>query len=427
MIILDSALKAREKENNPVRVGIIGAGYMGRGLALQIIRFIPGMDVVAISNRSIDGAKYAFEQAGRAKVSAVDSAVDLDKAIENGQSGITTDPYVLCESKHVDVLIEATGELEFGADVCFKAFACKKHIVLMNAELDATLGPLLKKHADDAGVVITNADGDQPGVIMNLFRYVETIGFKPVLAGNMKGLQDAYRTPATQAAFAAEHKQKPHMVTSFADGSKISMEMAVVANATGFKTARRGMYGHECKRVEEAANLFNAEEMLNGGLVDYVLGAQPGGGVFVIGHCDDPIQMPYMRYYKMGDGPFYVFYTPYHLPHIEGGLTAARAVLFSDAATKPLAGPVCEVLTVAKSDLNAGVEIDEIGGFHTYGVLDNSDVIRREGLLPMGLARGCRLTKKLSKDDPVTFSDIEIERERNIDRLYQEQIKMFSV
>ncbi|MDZ7925389.1 MAG: hypothetical protein U5M23_15355 [Marinagarivorans sp.] len=427
MIILDSALKAREKQGNPVRVGIIGAGFMGRGLALQIIRFIPGMDVVAISNRSLKGAQYAYEQAGRSKVTVVDSAVALDRAIENGESGITSDPYVLCESKHVDVLIEATGELEFGAHVCFKAFACKKHIVLMNAELDATLGPLLKKYADDAGVVITNADGDQPGVIMNLFRYVETIGFKPVLAGNMKGLQDAYRTPATQAAFAAEHKQKPHMVTSFADGSKISMEMAVVANATGFKSARRGMYGYECKRVEEAANLFNAEEMLNGGLVDYVLGAQPGGGVFVIGHCDDPIQMPYMRYYKMGDGPFYVFYTPYHLPHIEGGLTAARAALFNDAATMPLAGPVCEVLTLAKCNLAAGTEIDEIGGFHTYGVLDNSQTVIAEGLLPMGMARGCRLKRSLAKDAPILFDDIEINEDRLIDRLYKEQIELFNV
>jgi len=424
MIILDSALKTREKEGNPVRVGIVGAGYMGRGLALQIIRFIPGMDVVAISNRSLVGAQRAYDLVG-IKAQAVDDSEALDRVIENGGRGYTQDPNILCHSSGVDVIIEATGELEFGASVCFEAFKGKKHVVLMNAELDATLGPLLKKYADEARVVITNADGDQPGVIMNLFRYVETIGFKPVLAGNMKGLQDAYRTPATQAAFAAEHKQKPHMVTSFADGSKISMEMAVVANATGFSAGQRGMYGYECKRVEEAAGLFDPEKMLNGGMVDYVLGAQPGGGVFVIGHCDDPIEQPYMRYYKMGDGPFYVFYTPYHLPHVEGGLTAARAALFDDAATKPLAGPVCEVLTVAKCDLPAGTEIDEIGGFHTYGVLDNSDVIKKENLLPMGLARGCRVKSNLNKDTPLTFEDIEIEQERNIDRLYQEQMKLF--
>ena len=198
----------------------------------------------------------------------------------------------------------------------------------MNAELDGTLGPILKVYADKAGVVVSNADGDQPGVIMNLYRYVKTIGFKPVLAGNMKGLQDAYRTPKTQAAFAAQHNQKTHAVTSFADGSKISMEMAVVANATGFKVGKRGMYGPPCSRVEDAVDLFDKKELLNGGLVDYVLGALPGGGVFVIAHCDDPVQIPYMYYYKMGEGPFYVFYTPYHLPHVEGGLTSGTGSTF---------------------------------------------------------------------------------------------------
>ena len=425
MIILDSALEKRAAAGNPVKVGLVGAGFMARGLALQITQFHPGMQVSAISNRSVDSARFAYEQAGKEGAVEVQTGEDIDRCIATGTPAITNDPFALCESKEIEVIIEATGELEFGANVCLKAFENKKHVVLMNAELDATLGPLLKKYADKAGVVLSNADGDQPGVIMNLYRYVKTIGFTPVLAGNMKGLQDAYRTPATQAAFAAEHKQKPHMVTSFADGSKISMEMAVVANATGFKVGKRGMYGPSCKRVEEASELFDPEEMLDGGMVDYVLGAQPGGGVFVVAHCDDPIQQPYMRYYKMGDGPFYVFYTPYHLPHVEGGLTAARAVLFHDAATKPLDKPIAEVITVAKCDLSAGTEIDEIGGFHTYGVLDNSATVRKENLLPLGLARGCTLKHAVAKDSPLTYADVELPAGRLIDKLYQEQNDTF--
>lgn len=423
MILLDTALKQRAKQNNPVKVGLIGAGYMGRGLVLQVTNFHPGMEIVAISNRNVDKARFAYEQAGRSGVKEVDSVESLESAIKKGEPAVTDTPSLLCAANGVDVIIEATGELEFGAQVCLDAFAGKKHVVLMNAELDATLGPLLKKFADEAGVVITNADGDQPGVIMNLFRYVETIGLKPVLAGNMKGLQDAYRTPATQAAFAAEHKQKPHMVTSFADGSKISMEMAVVANATGFKVGQRGMYGPRCDRVEEANKLFDPEQMLNGGLVDYVLGAQPGGGVFVIAHCDDPIQQPYLRYYKLGDGPFYVFYTPYHLPHIEGGLTAARAVLFNDAATAPLGGAVAEVLTVAKCNINSGEEIDEIGGFKTFGVIDNSVTVQREELLPLGLARGCILNKAIAKDQVITMADVTFPEGRLIDKLYKQQLR----
>ncbi len=426
MIILDTALEKRAKDNNPVRVGLIGAGFMGRGLVLQITQFHPGMEVVAISNRSEKNARFAYEQAGRDGIEQVTSAKQLDDCIARGAPAVTDDPYVICESEQVEVILEATGELEFGAHVCLKAFEHKKHVILMNAELDATLGPLLKKYADEAGVVISNADGDQPGVIMNLYRYVKTIGFTPVLAGNMKGLQDAYRTPATQAAFAAQHKQKPHMVTSFADGSKISMEMAVVANATGFKVGQRGMYGPSCDRVEEAAKLFDPEQMLNGGLVDYVLGAQPGGGVFIIAHCDDPVQIPYMYYYKMGEGPFYVFYTPYHLPHVEGGLTAARAVLFEDAATKPLAGPVAEVMTIAKTDLKAGQEIDEIGGFTCFGVLDNSKTVQEGDFLPLGLAKGCTLKHDIAKDTPIKFSDVNVPENRLIDKLYQEQINVFS-
>lgn len=425
MIILDSALERRAQEGNPVKVGLVGAGYMARGLALQISQFHPGMTVAAIANRNINNARHAYDQAGCEGAQEVSKGSDIDRCISNNIPAITTDPFALCESAKIEVIIEATGELEFGAHVCLKAFEKKKNVVLMNAELDATLGPLLKKFADEAGVVITNADGDQPGVIMNLYRYVKIIGFTPVLAGNMKGLQDAYRTPATQAAFAAEHKQKPHMVTSFADGSKISMEMAVVANATGFKVGRRGMYGPSCDRVEEASALFKPEEMLKGGLVDYVLGAQPSGGVFVIAHCDDPIQQSYMRYYKMGDGPFYVFYMPYHLPHVEGGLTAARAVLFNDAATKPLAEPIAEVLTVAKCDLAAGTVIDEIGGFHTYGVLDNSETVRAENLLPLGLARGCKLKHDVAKDKALSFDDVELPEGRLIDRLYKQQIAEF--
>ena len=146
---------------------------------------------------------------------------------------------------------------------------------------------------------------------MNLYRWVDTIGYKPVLAGNIKGLQDHYRTPETQKGFADAVKQKPKMITSFADGTKISMEMAVVANATGFRVGKRGMYGPECKHVTEAVNLFPMDQLMNGGIVDYVLGAEPGPGVFVLGYNDNPIKQQYAQYLKMGDGPLYVFYVFY--------------------------------------------------------------------------------------------------------------------
>ncbi len=425
MIIVDKALKKRQQQENPVKVGIIGAGYMGRGTVLTIERSIPGMKVAALYNRTISKAKKAFQQAGIDTFRRATSREELEQAIKEEEYAITDDASMLCRADNIEVIIEATGQIEFGAQVALDAINYNKHVVLMNAELDATVGPILKTYADKQGVVITNADGDQPGVLMNLMRFIDTIGYKPVLAGNIKGLQDHYRTPETQKEFAKKHKQKPRMVTSFADGTKISMEMAVVANATGFKTGQRGMYGPTCEHASESVELFPKQEMLNGGLVDYILGAEPGPGVFVVGYNDNPIQKDYMSYFKMGEGPFYVFYVPYHLPHLEVPLTAARAVLFGDATITPQGEPVCEVVTIAKKNLQKGEELDGIGGFTCYGTIENTDIARNENLLPMGLSENCRLKNSVKKDQAIDFDDVEIPEGRLRDKLWQEQLKYF--
>lgn len=425
MIIVDTALKKRDAENNPVKVGIIGAGYMGRGTVLTIEKSVPGMRVAALYNRTIERAKEGYEQAGVSSYRYVDSAGDLENVVSEGGYAVTDNPYLLCEAANLDVIIEATGEIEFGANVTLSAIENGKHVVLMNAELDATIGPILKKYADEKGVVITNADGDQPGVLMNLMRFTETIGYKPVLAGNIKGMIDHYRNPDTQKEFAKKHKQKPRMVTSFADGTKISMEMAVVANATGFRTDVRGMHGQECSHAMEAIDLFSEKQLLGGGTVDYILGAEPGPGVFVIAHNDNPVLQDYMNYFKMGDGPFYVFYVPYHLPHLEVSITAARAVLFGDATIAPNGGPVCDVVAVAKKDLKKGEVLDGIGGFCCYSTIDNTEIARKENLLPMGLSKGSIIKNDVSKDKPLTFGDVELPENLTSVDLWNEQLKYF--
>ena len=426
MIIVDKALARRHEEDNPVRVALVGAGFMGRGITLQILSAIVGMRLVAIANRTLSEAERAYREAGAEAVTTAENLTQLEDAIARRQYVITDDAMLLCQAEGVDVVIEATGEVEFGAQVALNAIEHGKHIVLMNAELEATVGPILKVYADRAGVVITNADGDQPGVIMNLYRFVKTIGYHPVLAGNIKGLQDPYRTPETQQAFAEQHHQKPPMVTSFADGTKISMEMAVVANATGFRVGQRGMYGPRCAEVKEALTLFPIEELLNGGLVDYILGAEPGPGVFILGYNEHPIKQQYLTYLKMGDGPLYVFYTPYHLCHLEVPLTAARAVLFQDAAVAPLGTPVCEVLTMAKRDLKTGEVLDGIGGFTCYGTIENADVCQIENMLPMGLSQGCRLKRDLPRDQAITYADVEVPDGRLSDKLRAEQQAYFA-
>lgn len=425
MIIVDTALKKRQAEGNPIRVAVIGAGYMGRGLVLQIITAITGMEVVAISNRTIASAELAYSQAGVTDVKTVDSVAALEDAIKQGKPAITDNAHLLCEAEGIDAIVEATGEVEFGAHVVLNAINHGKHVILMNAELDAVVGPILKVYADKAGVIISNVDGDQPGVVMNLFRWVESIGYEPRLVGNIKGLQDHYRTPATQKAFADANKQKPKMITSFADGTKISMEMAVTANACGFGVGTRGMYGPECKHVTEAVDLFDHEELMQKGICDYILGAEPGPGVFILGYNENPIKQQYANYLKMGNGPFYCFYVPYHLPHLESPLTVARAVLFDDAATSPIAGPVVDCMTIAKTDLKAGTKLDGIGGFHCYGVTENYDVTSKENFLPMSLLEDCVLKRDLKIDEPLTFADVEIPEGRLIDKLRAEQTAMF--
>ena len=425
VIIVDTALEERRRQGNPVRVAMVGAGYMGRGIARQILTAIPGMRLVAIAAREPAQAERAYREAGADKVFMVDSLHALEDAISKGVYAVTADASLVCASNQIDAVIEVTGDVEFGAQVALEAITGRKHLIVMNAELDATIGPILKHHADRAGVVFTNADGDQPGVILNLFRFVRAIGCRPVLAGNIKGLQDPYRTPATQQAFAAAHNQRAHMVTSFADGTKIAAEMAVVANATGFRVGRRGMYGPRCGHVREATTLFPLEQLLDGGIVDYVLGAEPGPGVFVLGYNDDPVQQPYLDYLKMGAGPLYVFYQPYHLCHLEVPFTAARAVLFRDAAVTPIGGPVCDVITVAKQNLRAGDTLDQLGGFSCYGVLENSEISRAERLLPIGLAPGCQLTRDIARDEPISYRDVVVPHNRLCDRLRAEQDQVF--
>jgi predicted homoserine dehydrogenase-like protein len=427
MIIVDKALKKREESNDPVKVGIIGAGYIGKGATIMIENYVPGMKTVAIYNRTISRAARAFDEADISQHLRVNDPDQMDQVISDGGYTYTDDPFVLCRAKNVDVIIEATGEIEFGAKVTLEAIKNNKHVVLMNAELDATLGPILKTYADEQGVIITNADGDQPGVVMNLFRFVEMIGYNPVVAGNIKGLQDAYRTPETQKEFAEKNKMSPKMCTSFADGTKLCMEMAVVANATGFKTAIRGMHGPACDHVKKSLELLPKEDMLNGGIVDYVLGAEPGPGVFVIGYNEHPVLSGYMKTLKMGDGPFYLFYVPYHLPHLEVSMTAARAVLFNDAAIAPLGKPVCEVITIAKTDLKSGTKLDGIGGFTCYGTIENSDISRSENLLPMGLSEWCTLKKDIPKDEAISFDDVEIDKTTLSYNLWKEQINEFNI
>lgn len=428
-MIYDRLLRQREASGKPVLVGMFGAGFMAKGVTNQIVNSVPGMTLAVICNRSLDKARLAFEQAGVTDIAVVETDDALADCIRQGRAAITQDPLLLCRNPDLDCLIDATGAIEYGAAITLAAIENRKHMVSMNAELDATVGPLLKRKADAAGVIFTGCDGDQPGVQMNLYRFVVSIGLTPLVCGNIKGLQDPYRNPTTQAGFAAQWGQDPYMVTSFADGTKISFEQAIVANATGMTVARRGMIGlNHAGHVDELTKSYDIDMLREkGGVVDYVVGSKPGPGVYVLATHDDPKQKHYLNLYKLGTGPLYSFYTPYHLCHFEVPLSVARVVLCQDPVIQPIDGPRVDVITTAKINLKAGETIDALGGYMSYGQCEDYATSRRERLLPMGLAFGCTLKRDVPKDAVLTYDDVEIPKGRIIDRLRSEQDALYAV
>jgi predicted homoserine dehydrogenase-like protein len=427
MMSVDTALRKRESEGHPIRVGMIGAGATGRAIALQLGTPAPGIRLMAISNRTTAHGEQAFREAGVAEYRRAGSAREAEDSISRGIPVLTEDPKVLTACDTIDIIVEVTGTVEPATHVTLDAFDHGKHVVLVNAELDSLLGPILKMKADKAGVVVTNTDGDEPGVAMTLFRYLRSLGLRPVAAGNLKGMVDYYRTPETQRAFAEKTNQDARKVTSFADATKLSMETTVISNATGFHVGRRGMYGPSCAHVREMANLLPADQMLATGLVDYALGAEPHTGAFVIVHEDSPLKKAQLDYYKLGKGPFYVFYTPYHLPHIQIPSTIGRAVIHHDPTVTPLAGPVCEVVTIAKRNLKAGERLDGIGGFCSYGLIDNTSTARTMSALPLGLSEGCIVRRDIVKDAVISFNDVEQPKGLLAESLWREQNTLWPV
>jgi predicted homoserine dehydrogenase-like protein len=424
MIIVDNALKQRQEQGRPVRVAMVGAGYMARGIALQISG-MKGMRLVGIAARNVAQAESAFALAGITPQHAGDSLAAVEHAIAARRAVVTDDYLQLCRAGGVDAIIDSTGDVEMGAQVAMEAIRNGKHIILMNAEVDATVGPILKVYADRAGVIYTYTDGDEPGVAMNLFRFVDNIGYKPVLLGQIKGFLDRYRNPDTQRAFAEQHKQKPAMVASFADGSKLAIESAIIGNATGFVPGKRGMYGHQTASVKDLLKLFTPKDFEHGGMVDFVLGAEPHTGAFVMGYNDEPVKQSYMKYFKMGEGPLYMFYTPYHLPHIQLPHTVARAVLFHDATLAPIGAPVCDTVSTAKRDIKAGEILDGMGGFCCYGLIESAEVCLREDYLPIAASIGCRAKRDIRKDEPISYRDVELPKGRLCDQLRLEQGQHF--
>lgn len=427
MIIVDSALQMREEQGKPIRIGMIGAGFMAQGLANQILNSVPGLRLAAMYSRNPQRAIDVYKYAGGERVTVATSLAQLEDAIKAGKSVVTEDVDILCRSTMIDVVLDVTGSVEFGARVALESFEHGKDVVLMNAELDATIGPILQLHAERHGRILSACNGDEPGVQMDLVRWVKGLGLTPRVVGNIKGLQDPYRNPTTQQAWADRWGQNPSMVTSFADGSKISFEQAIVANATGFGVLSRGMSrGKEYRDdIMDIGRLYNVEELRSvGGVIDYVVGT-PHTKVYCLAEHPDPKQRHYLELYKMGSGPLYSFYVPYHLVHFDVPNSVARVAILRDSVAKPIAGPVVEVCAVAKRDLRKDETLDDYGMYMTYGEAANVEEMSTGRYLPEGLVAGCKLLRDIPRDQVITYDDVELPANRLADQLRAEQYRHF--
>lgn len=427
MQIVDVALARRAESGKPIRVALVGAGFAARTSALQLLTAARGMQLVVIANRTLSKAERAYRDGRVDTVERVATVAELESAIERGRHAVTEDLLLACKAGQVDVVIEATGHGAVGSEVAHEAIRNGKHVVMMSAEVDASVGPILKAMADRAGVVFTYTDGDEPGVAMNLFRFCDNIGYRPVMIGQVKGFLDRYRNPQTQAELAAKLGQNPAILASFADGSKLALEAALTGNATGFVPRIRGMHGHRCTHVKELLEKFNHGDFTGGGLVEYTLGtSEPNTGAFVVCYNEHPLKRELMAYLKMGNGPYYVFYTPYHLPPMQVQHSVARAVLFNDATIASRGAPVCDSVSYAKRDLKAGEVLDGMGGFCAYGLVEKYETCSREDYLPIGISINCRMKRDVPKDSPICYSDVELPPGRLVDKLRVEQAAYFS-
>lgn len=397
----------------PVRVGLVGAGQMGRGFAAQLGR-TPGVHVSAIADVQLDRASEALGSIGAREVSATTSAA-RSRAVDEGGSVALDDASELTELP-IDVIVEATGIPDIGAQIILAGLLAGKDVATLNVECDVTVGALLHRLSASTDNIYSVCRGDEPVETKILVDYARDLGFEIVAAGKGKNNPlDQRATPASLTAEAQSKRMNPKMLCSFVDGSKAMIEMAALANTTGLRVSTRGMHGpastvatlHQTFALEQDGGVIEKP-----GVVDYCTGPV-APGVFVVVRTDDAYVNHELAYLKMGDGPYFSLYRPYHLASVEAPLTVFEMVL--DRRPSLVAEHwTAEVAAVAKRDLVAGETIDGVGGSMVAGMIDDAEDFRRDGLVPLGVLAGARLTRDVPVGALLTTDDVELDHTSTI-------------
>lgn len=399
-------LERHEELNGSATVAVVGAGYVGTGVVHAVAQS-PAMTPSVIANRNTDRAVAALIQMGVDASSIVvsDSASELAAAIRSGTPAVTPDAGLIADLP-IDVVVEATGALNFGTETILAMLDAGKHVVSFNAECDSLLGWLFHERARANGVIYTIADGDQPGVLFRLQQEVERMGFEVTALLNCKRHLDVHQNPDSGAGYAARDTTSAHMTTAFGDGTKMQVEQAVVANATGLIPDKRGMHGIESTVATASVDVPAA--LSAPGRVDFTLGGDFGAGVGIVArHPRHDLHEKAMRFYKMGDGPDYFFFRPYHLVHLEIPTTIGELLLDNEPLATIDEPHVAEVVAIAKKDLSAGEQLDCIGGFSAYGHIDTAQ--NAAGYLPVGLLEHATMTAAVGIDEPIPLDSVALD------------------
>ena len=429
MLGINYKLKALEQRGEKIMVGIVGAGQMGTGMVSQMM-LMKGVKPAALIDINIESAIKAYKNAGikEEDYRVVNSLSEANQWMEQGKYIISDNAEIASKANLVDVTVDATGVPEVGAKIAIESITNKKHIVMLNVETDIVIGPLLKKLADNAGVVYTGSAGDEPGSVKELYDFASALGFEVKVIGKGKNNQlDFDANPDSVLEEATQRGVSPKMLTSFKDGTKTMVEMTAMSNATGYIPDIRGGHG-AVGTVEELPKLFRLKEeggILNQyGVVDFVNGVAPG--VFVIVSSSLPEVNHEMQYLSMGPGPNYVLYRPYHLCSLETPLSVVLAALDKQPTIVPMKGPVSETITVAKKDLEAGQRLDGIGGYTVYGTIERADAAKGMGALPLGLInKNTVLKQSVKKGDLITYDMVTLDPDSLIVQLRKLQDTFF--
>ena len=363
--------------DRPVRIGVVGTGFVSRHFAM-FVQDRPGFEISRVLTRRPLGA-CDDHPAGHG---LTDSLADL--------------------LDRCDVVLECSGDPIHATDVVDAACRAGRPVVTMNSEFHVTAG----SYFVDRGLV-TEADGDQPGSLAALREEALNMGFRPLVYGNLKGFQKLTPTPDDMAYWAARNGISVPMTTSFTDGTKIQFEQALVANGCGATLAVPGMLGPAVDDLGAGALLLaERAKALGEPISDYILSPRLPHGVFVVAEHSEQ-QRDALRYFKLGDGPYYTLLKPNILVHLEILKTVKRVIGGGGPLLNNSERPRIGVATIAKHDLAPGTRIETgIGSFAVRG--SAVDIVDNAGHLPIGLAANAVLTRRVEAGQVLALADVEI-------------------